>query len=49
MFGGKRVVLVALLAGSIATICLPIAARSEVILVMVLRVVAGVFLVSKLD
>ena len=48
-FGGKRVVLVALLAGSIATMCLPVAARFNVVLVVVLRIVAGVFLVSSLE
>lgn len=48
MFGGKRVVMVALLVGSVATICLPLAARLNDIFVIVLRIVTGIFLVSKL-
>ncbi|XP_076460482.1 sialin-like isoform X2 [Babylonia areolata] len=43
-FGGKRVVLVALLAGSIVTICLPLAAKCDEIFVFVLRVIAGIFM-----
>ncbi|KAK7110645.1 hypothetical protein V1264_014484 [Littorina saxatilis] len=43
-FGGKRVVLVALLAGSIVTICLPLAANFNYIFIIVLRILAGVFL-----
>lgn len=44
--GGKRVIAVSLLAGSVVTILLPPAAKLNEILVVVLRILAGMFLVS---